>query len=114
MIRYDVLYKKLYDNVRITLSNSSFNAGYEACMRSGKISPDEHLVSVLRSILMESDKEFNKMQKQDEEAQHNANVTLQEILQELKKMNKGKEEEEDDVPVLHDGRREEADEVGGI
>ena len=95
MIRYDVLYKKLYDHVRITLSNASFNAGFRRCAGSGKVSPDEYLVDVLRSILKESDKEFDKMRKLDEEEQHNANVTLQEILQELKKLNNGKEEEED-------------------
>ena len=95
MIRYDVLYKKLYDHIRITLSNASFNAGYNAATRSGGVRPDEYLVDVLRSILKESDREFDKMQKRDEEAQHVANVTLQEILQELKKLNKGKEEEED-------------------
>ena len=101
MIRYDVLYKKLYDHVRITLSNASFNAGYQTCARSGKIGSDEYMVDVLRSILKESDKEFDKMQKRDEEAQHNANVTLQEILQELKKLNKGKEEEEDGLLDNH-------------
>ena len=98
MIRYDVLYKKLYDHVRITLSNASFNAGYQTCARSGKIGCDEYLVDVLRSILKESDREFDKMKKLDEEEATQRNVTLQEILQELKKLNKGKEEEEDGLP----------------
>jgi len=88
MIRYDVLWHKLRERLSGELTNASNRATYANA--KGDVDRFNHyteITNVLGDVMKHDWMDFREMQKRDEEVQHNANVTLQEILKELRIMN---------------------------
>lgn len=114
MIRYDVLWHDLVRDLNEARMQYALSAERLDRMKAKDLAMSNSQVSaVLGDILKKSQKEFGCMKEKDEEAQHNANVTLQEILKELKKLNKGKEDEKDGLLNNHgDGFGDDAGDQG--
>lgn len=103
MIRYDILWHDLVKDLYERCMNYETAAKELEKMHEEEMAnANRHVSHALYEILSRTNYEHKKMQEKDAEAQHNANLMLQEILQEilqeLKKMNKGKEDEADGEP----------------
>lgn len=94
MIRYDVLWNNLRDSVNTLCANSVAALNYyKKDTEAWRI--NQEIYTQCAEILARNEKMYRKMIEADK-MQQNENLTLQEILQELKKLNKGKEDEEDE------------------
>lgn len=95
MIRYDVLWHDLVKDLYERCKNYENAATELEKMHAEEMAnANRHVSQALYEILSRTNYEHKKMQEKDEEALDNANLTLQEILQELKKLNNGKEEQD--------------------
>lgn len=93
MIRYDVLWNNLRDSVNNLYANSAASMNYwKKDTEAWRI--NQEINTQCARILAQNGKMYREMIELDKK-QQNENLTLLEILQELKKLNKGKEEEED-------------------
>ena len=93
MIRYDVLWNDLRDSVNNLYANSAASMNYwKKETEAWRI--NHEINTQCARILAQNGKMYREMIELDKK-QQNENMTLQEILQELKKLNKGKEDEED-------------------
>lgn len=102
MIRYDVLWNNLRDSVNHLYVNSAASMNFWI---NNKKDGEEwrtfsEICNQCSKILAENGKMYREMVEADK-MQQNENLTLQEILKELKKLNKGKEDEEDGLLNNH-------------
>ncbi len=95
MIRYDVLWNNLRDSVNHLYANSAASMNFWINKKdSEEWRTCSEICNQCAKILAENGKMYREMVELDK-MQQNENLTLQEILKELKKLNKGKEDEED-------------------
>ena len=93
MIRYDVLWNDLRDSVNNLYANSAASMNYwKKDTEAWRI--NQEINTQCARVLAQNGKMYREMIELDKK-QQNENLTLQEILHELKKLNKGKEDEED-------------------
>lgn len=114
MIRYDVLWNNLVRNIEDMRTGYIFTAMklQESNAPKDVIDRNRDASEIMQSILKKTRREFDRMKELDEEAQHDAVIIMTDLLDELRKLNKGKEEENaaEGLQENVDGRADEAEE----